>query len=73
MLGDVYEVEPRTPSPLFDLERVVLTPHIGGSSVESSTASRIWAVENLIALFGGAPRNVVNPEALASDRTRPDC
>ena len=62
--SDVFEVEPRTQSPLFDLERVVLTPHVGGSSVESSTAARMWAAENLIAFFEGDPRNVVNPEVL---------
>ena len=67
---DVYEVEPRTRSPLFDLERVVLTPHVGGSSVESSTAARMWAAENLIAFFEGAPRNVVNPEVLGGQTPR---
>ena len=61
---DVYEVEPRIQSPLFELERVVLTPHLGGSSVESSRAARMWAAENLISFFEGAPRNIVNPEAV---------
>lgn len=59
---DVYEVEPSLQSPLFELERVVLTPHVGGSSVESSTAARVWAAENLISFFEGAPRNIVNPK-----------
>lgn len=63
---DVYEVEPATRSPLFDCERVVLTPHVGGSSVESSRAARMWAAENVIAFFQGEPRNVVNPEVLGS-------
>ena len=65
---DVFEVEPATQSPLFDCERVVLTPHVGGSSVESSTAARMWAAENLIAFFEGEPRNVVNPEVLSRTR-----
>jgi phosphoglycerate dehydrogenase-like enzyme len=62
---DVHATEPRIQSPLFDLDRVVLTPHVGGSSVESWTAARMWAAENLIAFFEGAPRNVVNPEVVA--------
>jgi D-3-phosphoglycerate dehydrogenase len=61
---DVYGVEPLTQSPLFDCQRVVLTPHVGGSSVESWTAARVWAAENLIAFFNGEPRNVVNPEVI---------
>ena len=66
--ADVFEIEPRLQSPLFDLERVVLTPHIGGSSVESSTAARMWAAENLLAYFEGAPRNVLNPEVVQTPR-----
>ena len=65
---DVFEVEPATQSPLFDCERVVLTPHVGGSSVESSTAARMWAAENLIAFFEGEPRNVFNPDVLSRTR-----
>lgn len=32
---DVFEVEPLTTSPLFDLPQVVLTPHLGASTVEA--------------------------------------
>lgn len=65
---DVFEGEPRTQSPLFDLEHVVLTPHVGGSSVESWTAARMWAAQNLIAFFEGTPRNIVNPQASQTPR-----
>lgn len=61
---DVFSEEPRRRSPLFDLDRVVLTPHVGGSSVEAWTAARTRASENLVAFFAGAPRDVVNPEVL---------
>lgn len=65
---DVFEVEPRPHSPLFDLDRVVLTPHLAGSSVESSTRARMWAAENLIAFFEGTPKNILNPEAVSNRR-----
>ena len=32
---DVYETEPTTASPLFELERVVVTPHLGASTDEA--------------------------------------
>lgn len=68
---DVFAQEPRRQSPLFELDRVVVTPHVGGSSVESWTAARTRASENLIAFFAGAPRDVVNPAVLGagSDQT----
>jgi D-3-phosphoglycerate dehydrogenase len=35
---DVFAVEPTTESPLFELENVVVTPHLGASTVEAQDA-----------------------------------
>ena len=66
---DVFAPEPRGDSPLFALDRVVVTPHVGGSSVESWTAARTRASENLVGFFEGALKDVVNPEVLPTRRT----
>ena len=63
---DVYSQEPPVVDcPLFELENVVLTPHIGSATYHTRVAMAKEAAENILAvLIDGQPRNVVNPEVL---------
>ena len=58
---DVYESEPCTDSPLFGMEGVLCTPHLGASTEEAQTQVAIEAV-NLIVNFlqTGEIRHAVN-------------
>lgn len=67
---DVLEQEPPTSSPLFGRENVILTPHTSFYSVEALEELQTKAAEEVVRVLSGqAPRNPVNPEALASART----
>ncbi|NLY19100.1 MAG: phosphoglycerate dehydrogenase [Clostridiaceae bacterium] len=59
---DVYEKEPATyDSPLFKLDNVICTPHIGGTTYESLTSDCILTAEAIIdAINGKTPKNLVN-------------
>lgn len=62
---DVFEVEPPGNSPLFELENVVVTPHMGSSTVEAIRAMANLAVKNLIdVLTGKECPYIVNVEYL---------
>ncbi len=50
---DVYPGEPRIDPRLFEMENVVLLPHIGSATVETRTAIGMRALENLEAFFAG--------------------
>jgi hydroxypyruvate reductase len=52
---DVYATEPHAPDALTAFPNVVLTPHIGGHTVESHVAMQDCVVANLEAFFGGRP------------------
>jgi glyoxylate reductase len=53
---DVYATEPLPPtSPLLELENVVLTPHIGSSSLATRSRMADLAVDNLLAGLEGRP------------------
>jgi D-3-phosphoglycerate dehydrogenase / 2-oxoglutarate reductase len=56
-----------TDHPLTSLPNVVLTPHIGGATWNTEARQAQMVAEDLEALFAGSrPRNIVNPEVLAS-------
>ena len=59
---DVYLTEPLPPeeNPFKDLDNVVLQPHAGGVTAESSERSNRAPVDNVIAFLEGRPVNVVN-------------
>jgi D-3-phosphoglycerate dehydrogenase / 2-oxoglutarate reductase len=66
---DVLEQEPPTSSPLFGRDNVILTPHTSFYSVESLEELQTKAAEEVVRVLAGqAPRNPVNPEALAATR-----
>ena len=61
---DVLEEEP-TPAdnPLLDMDRVVVTPHLAGNSVEAYEKSRVFALANVARVIRGEePQSVVLPE-----------
>jgi len=62
---DVTEPEPLPPGhPLFDLDNVILTPHVGGNASEVFRASSVTPVRLLLeALRGERPRHLINPPA----------
>ena len=61
---DVYEKEPPGHHPLFDLEQVVVTPHLGASTEEAQTrAGTVIAEQVLLALRGEFAPYAVNVAA----------
>jgi len=48
---DVFADEPNTPSELFEMENVVLTPHVASATVETRQAMGDLTVENLARYF----------------------
>jgi D-3-phosphoglycerate dehydrogenase / 2-oxoglutarate reductase len=61
---DVFSEEPTTHSPLFQLDRVVVTPHLGASTAEAQDKAGVAIAEQLIlALTGQFVPNAVNVDA----------
>jgi hydroxypyruvate reductase len=52
---DVYEKEPHAPDRLTEFPNVVLTPHVGGHTLESHEAMQNCVLANLEAFFAGKP------------------
>ena len=52
---DVYAKEPHVPDALTAFPNVVLTPHIGGHTLESHHAMQACVIANLTAFFEGKP------------------
>ena len=50
---DVYATEPCTDSPLFALDQVVATPHLGASTEEAQEKAGIAVAESVVAYFNG--------------------
>lgn len=58
---DVFETEPCTDSPLFQLKQVLCTPHLGASTEEAQTQVAVEAVDLLVNfLTTGEIRHAVN-------------
>ena len=58
---DVYEEEPPKDSKLFELDNIVLTPHIAASTKEAQRDAAIIVADEIIDLAKGKnPRNVLN-------------
>jgi phosphoglycerate dehydrogenase-like enzyme len=69
ILGAGLDVHVQEPLPVEanafrDLDNVVLTPHVGGSTTEGILRSRKMPVDNIIAFLEGRPEYVVNPAVL---------
>jgi lactate dehydrogenase-like 2-hydroxyacid dehydrogenase len=52
---DVYQKEPHAPDALTAFPNVVLTPHVGGHTLESHVAMQDCVIANLEAFFAGKP------------------
>jgi len=66
---DVFETEPQVPDKLCKLKNVVLTPHIGTSTIETRTRMAARASEKVIKIMKGeTPENVVNERELKRKR-----
>jgi len=62
---DVYESEPPDPdNPLFKMDNVVLTPHVGGDTSDTMVKAIQTVVTNILEWCrGNPPPNLRNPEA----------
>jgi D-3-phosphoglycerate dehydrogenase len=70
---DVFAAEPTTSSPLFELDSVVVTPHLGASTVEAQDKAGVTIAEQVnLALAGEFVPFAVNVAAAeASETVRP--
>jgi D-3-phosphoglycerate dehydrogenase / 2-oxoglutarate reductase len=50
---DVFDTEPVTDSPLFDLDSVVITPHLGASTFEAQDKAGLQIAETVMAALRG--------------------
>ncbi len=69
---DVFETEPATASPLFALENVVCTPHLGAATAEAQENVALQVAEQMSDfLLSGAVTNAINmPSVSAEDAPR---
>ena len=65
---DVFEEEPPTKSPLLDLENVIVTPHLGASTVEAQLNVAVSVAKQIITVFeGGQAKYAVNAPMIPPD------
>src|SRR6202011_3802138 len=50
---DVFVNEPTTESPLFELDSVVVTPHLGASTVEAQDKAGVTIAEQVVLALNG--------------------
>jgi D-3-phosphoglycerate dehydrogenase len=63
---DVFRKEPLKDSPFFEMDNVILTPHIAGSTAEAQEAVGIQIAEQVLAyLTTGVAQNAVNFPSLS--------
>jgi D-3-phosphoglycerate dehydrogenase len=65
---DVFEVEPATDSPLFGLDNVVCTPHLGASTSEAQENVALQVAEQMSDyLVKGAVSNAINMPSISAE------
>lgn len=57
---DVFENEPQITELLYDLDNVILTPHIGTGTIDARIAMGHEALDNIRNFINGTPTNIVN-------------
>ncbi|MDX8407252.1 MAG: NAD(P)-dependent oxidoreductase, partial [Mariprofundaceae bacterium] len=68
---DVFEVEPARENPLFELENVSFTPHIGASTDEAQENVAVQVAEQMSDyLLNGIVKNAVNVPSLSEEEQR---
>ena len=66
---DVFEEEPPLQSPLLELEQVIVTPHLGASTVEAQTNVAVSIAKQCISVLeGGSAKYVVNAPLVPADQ-----
>ncbi|OPX62288.1 MAG: Glyoxylate reductase [Methanoregula sp. PtaU1.Bin006] len=66
---DVFETEPPTDSPLLTLDNIIVTPHLGASTVEAQLNVAVSVARQCIeVLKGGAAKYVVNAPMVPPDQ-----
>ena len=65
---DVFETEPATDSPLFGLENVVCTPHLGAATAEAQENVALHVAEQMSDfLLTGAVSNAINMASVSAE------
>ena len=65
---DVFPEEPATASPLFGVPGIVVTPHLGASTVEAQDRAGVDVAEQVVAaLTGGVVTTAVNIPAVSAE------
>jgi len=68
---DVYEVEPARENPLFELDNVICTPHLGASTIEAQEKVAIQIAEQISDyLLGGAINNAINAPSISAEEAQ---
>jgi len=66
---DVFETEPPTNSPLLTLDNIIVTPHLGASTVEAQLNVAVSVAKQCVeVLKGGAAKYVVNAPMVPADQ-----
>ena len=66
---DVFEEEPPVHSPLLDLDQVIVTPHLGASTVEAQQNVAVSIAKQCISVLeGGSAKYVVNAPLVPADQ-----
>ena len=64
---DVFESEPARENPLFGMENVVATPHLGTSTTEAQEKVALQVAEQMAFLVNGAVANALNMASVSAE------
>ena len=68
---DVYEVEPARENPLFELDNVICTPHLGASTIEAQEKVAIQIAGQISDfLLNGAINNAINAPSISAEEAQ---
>ena len=68
---DVYAVEPARDNPLFEIDNVICTPHLGASTIEAQEKVAIQIAEQISEfLLTGAVNNAINAPSISAEEAK---